>query len=85
MKKGHNQAPLKETIEALSRIEDQIQHETEKHLAPLRGERKDIYAEAKANGYTPRALKEALRRFRLDKETREIVEVYEGSIFDICD
>lgn len=46
----------------------------------LQDDRKDIFAEAKANGYDPRAMREIIRLRKLDPQVRQerqsLVETY---------
>lgn len=49
-------------------------------IVGLQDDRKDIFAEAKANGYDPRAMREIIRLRKLDPQVRQerqsLVETY---------
>ena len=68
---GHN-GQLKAITERINRLEDEKKQTSD--------DIRDIYAEAKANGYDPKALRVIIRRQRADKaklaEHEAVVELY---------
>jgi len=80
---GHN-SNVKDFITRIGRIEDEI--------TVLKEDQKSIYAEAKAAGHNPAAMKQALKLHRLDADKRykcermqETVEEYRAALGDFAD
>jgi uncharacterized protein (UPF0335 family) len=74
---GNSALTLKEFADRLVSMETQILAAVEQHVAPLRGDRKDIYEEAVANGFDRKALKEVVRKIRMEAEMRMLIDTYE--------
>lgn len=72
---GHN-GQLKSIVERIENIEGEIKEHQQ--------DRSDIYAEAKGNGFDPKALREIVRRRKADAEKlaahESLVEVYMASL-----
>jgi len=64
MSEGHNQ--LRSIVERVVNLEDQKKE--------LGNDIRDVYAEAKGNGYNPAALKVIVRKQRADKAKAEALE-----------
>lgn len=79
---GNSAATLKEFADRLVSMEAQIILATEQHVAPLRGDRKEIYEEAKANGFDKRALKELVRKMRMEASLRMVLDTYEAAVIE---
>jgi uncharacterized protein (UPF0335 family) len=67
---------LRSLIERIERLDDEI--------ADLRADRKDVIAEAKANGFDPKALREVIRRRKMEpdklNELDALVDTYECAL-----
>lgn len=55
---GHNSGQLKSIIERINRLEDDKK--------AVSNDIRDVYSEAKSNGYNPKAIREIVRRQRAD-------------------
>ena len=55
---GHNSGQLKSIIERINRLEDDKK--------AVSNDIRDVYSEAKSNGYNPKAIREIVRRKRAD-------------------
>lgn len=73
-------AMLKSYVERIENLQKEVKEKIETEVAPLRSDIRDIYKEAKGNGFNTKALREAMRRKGLDRELRDEVEMYESSI-----
>lgn len=80
-KKGHNSnAQLKSIIERVSNLQDEIKAANAEYVKPLRDDIQDILKEAEGNGWDKKAIKEAVRRYKMDEDLRGIVETYEAVV-----
>lgn len=79
---GNSAHMLKDFAARLSSMEDRILEAVEQHVAPLRGDRKEIYEEAVANGFDRKALKEVVKKTRLDAEMKMLIDTYEAAVIE---
>jgi len=80
---GHNSsAQLASFVSRLSNLTDDVAEAIDEYVAPIRADIKVVYAEAVAAGYDKNALKEALRRKRMDEELRALVDTYESALLN---
>lgn len=82
MSTGHNSnAQLKSIVERIERLEEQ--------RSDLGGDIREVYSEAKGNGYDVKALRDIVRRRKQDaeklKEHEAIVETYMASLGMLSD
>ena len=57
---------LRSIIERIERIEEEVKS--------LNGDKREIYAEAKSNGYDPRAIRELIKERKQDQSKRGEIE-----------
>lgn len=80
---GHNeQAVLRDFATELNAIQDAVEAATEKHLVPLREQRKAVFDKAKAEGFNARALREVVRKSRMDEDLRADIDLYDGHLLN---
>lgn len=74
---GNAQAVLKTLTARIERLEEE--------KAEVGGQVKDVYAEAKSQGFDTKAMRAMIRRRRMDKQARDefdaILETYEAAIY----
>lgn len=76
-KKGHNSVAGEQLRSIIQRVE-----KLEEEKAAIAADIKDVYAEAKGNGYDNKIIKAVIKRRKMDAAEREeqdqLLELYEG-------
>lgn len=80
---GNAQKVLREYAKSINNIQSEIETAQDKHVKPLREDMKAVYARAKAEGFDPKALKEAVRKGRFPPEMRDQIDLYEHAILTV--
>jgi uncharacterized protein (UPF0335 family) len=74
---------LKSIVELIEHLEEDIEHLEEEKAATL-AYIKDVYAEAKSNGYDTKALKEVTKQRKIERDARleqeAIVDLYKQAL-----
>lgn len=74
------QATVRGYADRAIRLEGEITDAIAEHVKPLRDALKELYDEADGSGFDKKALKEAIRRFKLDETFRGEVETLEAAL-----
>ncbi len=78
----NTQGALRDYVERINNLLDQVVTAQDKYIRPLREDIKDIYKAAQREGFDKGAIKEVVRRKRMGDEQREIVQLYDEKYFE---
>jgi len=79
---GNASEMLRSYARRIVALMDEKQRAKEQYLDPLTADIKDVWAEARSQGFDTKALNEAIKRACMDPELRETVELYEAALVD---
>lgn len=80
---GNAKKVVKDYVDKIDNLLEQIEVAKEKHIVPIREDIKDIYAAAKSQGFHVKSIRELVRKRRMDEADLEQLEVYEVALADI--
>ncbi len=83
MTKGHNSRSLvREYADRIVNLNGQVKEAMEEYVKPIRENIKAVLKEAESHGLDKGVLKEAVRRYSMDKQFVAEVQVYESALLE---